>query len=75
VFAFVCCILTWCALLLMCLPLAACPAVVLLVGPCSYWLVCSKHMFQTRLLLFARADVVPSISSISSAYEATGIGQ
>jgi hypothetical protein len=32
-------------------------------------------MFQTRLLLFARADVVPSISNISSAYEATGIGQ
>ena len=42
---------------------------------CSYWLVCAKHMFQTRLLLFARADVVPSISHISSGFEATGIGQ
>jgi hypothetical protein len=32
-------------------------------------------MFQTRLLLFARADVVPSLSSISTSFEATGIGQ
>jgi hypothetical protein len=32
-------------------------------------------MFQTRLLLFARSDLVPSISSISSSFEATGIGQ
>jgi hypothetical protein len=32
-------------------------------------------MFQTRLLVFARADVVPSISHISSGFEATGIGQ
>jgi hypothetical protein len=32
-------------------------------------------MFQTRLLLFARMDVVPSISQLSSGYEATGIGQ
>ncbi|WIA30252.1 hypothetical protein OEZ86_000342 [Tetradesmus obliquus] len=40
----------------------------------KYWLVQVKHMFQTRILLFARVDVVPYISSISAAFEATGIG-
>lgn len=40
----------------------------------KYWLVGSEHMFQTCLLLFARADVVPSLSSISTSFEATGIG-
>lgn len=44
-------------------------------GACRYWMVASKHMFQTRLLLFARADVVPSLSHISTGFEATGIGQ
>jgi hypothetical protein len=32
-------------------------------------------MFQTRVLLFARVDVVPYISAITTAFEATGIGQ
>eukprot|EP00775_Hariotina_reticulata_P010857 gene10857-11011_t len=41
----------------------------------KYWLVQSKHMFQTRILLFARMDVVPSISNLSSSFEATGIGR
>lgn len=43
--------------------------------PRRYWLVGAKHMFQTRLLVFARADVVPSITHISSGFEATGIGR
>lgn len=30
------------------------------LGP-RYWLVSAKHMFQTRLLVFARMDVVPFI--------------
>jgi hypothetical protein len=30
------------------------------LGP-KYWLVGSRHMFQTRILLFARMDVVPFI--------------
>ena len=31
------------------------------LGP-RYWLVASRHMFQTRILLFARMDVVPAIT-------------
>jgi hypothetical protein len=32
------------------------------LGP-RYWLVASQHMFQTRLSVFARVDVVPFIRS------------
>jgi hypothetical protein len=32
-------------------------------------------MFQTRLLVFARGDVVPAVSAIDTGFEATGIGQ
>lgn len=40
-----------------------------------YWLVKSKHMFQTRLLVYARVDVVPQISDVTSGFEATGVGR
>jgi hypothetical protein len=32
-------------------------------------------MFQTRLLLFARGDVLPAISAVDGGFEATGVGQ
>eukprot|EP00879_Flechtneria_rotunda_P018468 GHRR01019372.1.p1 GENE.GHRR01019372.1~~GHRR01019372.1.p1 ORF type:complete len:956 (+),score=336.65 GHRR01019372.1:1037-3904(+) len=44
------------------------------LGP-KYWLLASKHMFQTRLLLFVRMDVLPSISNIMTNFEATGFGR
>jgi hypothetical protein len=31
------------------------------LGP-KYWLVASRHMFQTRILVFARMDVVPFVT-------------
>ena len=40
-----------------------------------YFLVGARHMFQTRALLFARADVVPDVSRVRTGSEATGVGR
>jgi hypothetical protein len=44
------------------------------LGP-DYFLVGSRHMFQTRALLYARADVVPDVSRVRTDSEATGVGR
>ncbi|GBF95749.1 inositol 5-phosphatase [Raphidocelis subcapitata] len=44
------------------------------LGP-KYWLVGSRHMFQTRILVYARMDVVPFITDVWTGFEATGIGR
>jgi hypothetical protein len=31
-------------------------------------------MFQTRLLVFARVDVVPLVNGVVAGFEATGVG-
>ncbi|KAI8463778.1 MAG: Endonuclease/exonuclease/phosphatase [Monoraphidium minutum] len=44
------------------------------LGP-GYWLVGAQHMFQTRLLVFARMDVIPYIQNVWAHFEATGLGR
>jgi hypothetical protein len=40
----------------------------------GYRLVAFRNMFQTRLLVFARTDVLPLITNVCGGFEATGVG-